>query len=440
MVLRRSLLVLSLSLLPCATAPRLLAAEVVGTSQPAPSLTRERIDRVLPPGKRQPWIDYLERSAKQRAADRAELAAERKGLAQIPPVPQESGSAHSIPLDHEAAWYATPEARHIADVIVSFQTPAGGWSKNMNMAGEPRQRGQAFTPNNISRYLGPNDFDAPADPDWNYVGTLDNDATTTELRFLGKVANALPEKESAPYRRAFVKGIEYLLKAQYPNGGWPQVWPLEGGYHDAITFNDNAVTEAAAVLTQLAGHRYPWACEQDRVLCEHAAESVTRAVHLIVAAQIKVDGKLTAWAQQQDPLTLEPVSGRNFEPAALSTGESADLLLYLMSLPDPSPGVRRAVDAGVAWLESTAIYGYTWSGGRSTPGGRALRASAGAGPIWPRYISLTTGKPIFGDRDKTIHDNVAELSLERRNGYAWYSGGPQAAIDAHSTWAARYAR
>ena len=133
------------------------------------------------------------------------------------------------------------------------------------------------------------------------------------------------------------------------------------------------------------------------------------------------------------------MSGRNFEPAALSTGESADLLVYLMSLPNPTPEVRSAVAAGVAWLKSTAIYGYEWSGGRGTPGGRALRASAGAGPIWPRYISLTTGKPIFGDRDKTIHDNVAELTLERRNGYAWYSGGAKAAIDAYAAWSSQNA-
>jgi hypothetical protein len=46
----------------------------------------------------------------------------------------------------------------------------------------------------------------------------------------------------------------------------------------------------------------------------------------------------------------------------------------------------------------------------------------------------TTNQPIFGDRDKTIHDNVSELSLERRNGYAWYSAGPQQALDAYATW------
>ena len=81
-----------------------------------------------------------------------------------------------------------------------------------------------------------------------------------------------------------------------------------------------------------------------------------------------------------------------------------------------------------------AITGQEWVGGRDTPGGRHLEAKEGAGPIWARYYSISTGLPIFGDRDKTIHDDVSELSPERRNGYAWYSAGPQRALDAYGVW------
>ena len=90
------------------------------------------------------------------------------------------------------------------------------------------------------------------DPHWNYVGTLDNDATNTELHFLVLVSGATPGAAGGAYRASFLRGIRYLLAAQFPNGGWPQVWPLEGGYHDAITFNDNAVTESAETLTAVA--------------------------------------------------------------------------------------------------------------------------------------------------------------------------------------------
>jgi PelA/Pel-15E family pectate lyase len=413
-------------------APTLHAA-VIGTSQPAQSITPARI-AALPFAQRQPWLDYLDRSERQMLADRAALAAERKSLATIPPLPKESGNAHTIPLNHDPAWYATPEARRIGDIVLSFQTPAGGWSKNLDMAAAPRLPGQSYTTDNLSKHLGPGDFDTPRDPNWNYVGTLDNDATTTQLRFLALLSKANPGPAGNPYRASFLRGIDYLLAAQFPNGGWPQVWPLEGGYHDAITFNDDAVSKAAAILSDIAAAK-PGYTFVPATLRARANAAFARALDCILATQIKIDGHPTVWAQQHDALTLAPVAGRNFEPAALSSGESASLLIFLMSLPHPSPAVLASIQSGIAWLKSAAVYDDEWSSSKAVEGGRHLSAKSGAGPIWARYYSLATGKPIFGDRDKTIHDDVNELSLERRNGYAWYSPTPQQAIDAYVAWA-----
>jgi PelA/Pel-15E family pectate lyase len=61
----------------------------------------------------------------------------------------------------------------------------------------------------------------------------------------------------------------------------------------------------------------------------------------------------------------------------------------------------------------------------------------GAGPIWARFYDLTEMKPIFGDRDKTIHDDVNDLSAERRNGYSWFGPQPQKAVDAYQAWQGR---
>jgi PelA/Pel-15E family pectate lyase len=265
------------------------------------------------------------------------------------------------------------------------------------------------------------------------VGTLDNDATNTEMHFLVLVSAATPGATGEPYRASILRGIRYLLAAQFPNGGWPQVWPLEGGYHDEITFNDNAMTESAETLTAVAegGGNYSFV---PTVLRLNAKMAANHALHCILATQVTVKGERTVWAQQHDALTLAPVAGRNYEPAALSSGESSDVLVYLMRLPHPSPAVIAAINAGVAWLKAAAIRGQEWVGGRDTPGGRHLEAKADAGPIWARYYSIRTGRPVFGDRDKTIHDDVSELSLERRNGYAWYSGGPQQALDAYAAW------
>jgi PelA/Pel-15E family pectate lyase len=409
-----------------------LSSAVIGTSKPAESITAARI-ATLPAKNRDAWTAYLERSQKQMQVDRATFAAERTAGAAEPPLPKEGFSARTMPLNRDPAWYSTPEAHHIADVIVSFQTPAGGWSKNLDMSGSPRVPGQSYTTDNLSKHPGPDDFDTPKDPHWNYVGTLDNDATNTELHFLAFVSGANPGAPGEPYRTSFLRGIRYLLAAQFPNGGWPQVWPLEGNYHDAITYNDNAVTESAAILTAVAegAGNYSFV---PVALRHQAGASAAHALECILATQVIVKGQRTIWAQQHDALTLVPVSGRNYEPAALSSGESADVLLYLMQLPHPSPAVIAAINAGAAWLKGAAITGQEWVGGRGTPGGRHLEAKAGAGPIWARYYNIATGLPVFGDRDKTIHDDVSELSLERRNGYAWYSGGPQQALDAYTTW------
>jgi PelA/Pel-15E family pectate lyase len=270
----------------------------------------------------------------------------------------------------------------------------------------------------------------PHDLKWNYVGTLDNDATNTQILFLSKVAAANPQ-QAAAYRASGVKGIGYLLAAQYPNGGWPQVWPLEGGYHDAITINDGAMTETLETLAQAASGEGDFSFAPPG-LRKRAADAVERGIECLLAAQVKRGGVRTAWAQQHDALTLEPVSARNYEPPALCASESAGVLLFLMGRKDPGAAVEASVRAAAAWLEAKAIEGKTYMRG---PEGARLVDSPGDKPIWARFYSLTTGAPVFGDRDKTIHDNVEEISRERRNGYSWYNSAPQAALDRFAEWA-----
>jgi PelA/Pel-15E family pectate lyase len=156
-------------------------------------------------------------------------------------------------------------------------------------------------------------------------------------------------------------------------------------------------------------------------------------VEIILASQVRIAGHLTIWAQQIDPLTLAPSSARNYEMPSLASSETSDVLVFLMRQPHPSAALKQAVRAGVAWLQAHAIEGQTWT---MTPNGRELQPAAGAGPIWARYYSLTTEQPIFGDRDKSIHDNVAEISLERRNGYSWYNNAAARALRAYEHWRA----
>src|ERR1700744_709719 len=276
-----------------------LHAAVIGTSKPAESLTAARINAMLPAAQRKAWLDYLHRSAEQMATDKAALAKEREGMTDIPPLPKQGFSGRAIPLHRTPEFYKSAEARRIGDVIVSFQIASGGWSKNLAMD-TPRLRGQIYATANLPPTPEQEAHsDKPLDPKWHYEGTLDNDATNTEIHFLAELSAAFPGKDGDAYRASALRGIEYLLRAQYPNGGWPQVWPLEGGYHDAITFNDNAVTESAETLTAVADSvgDYAFVPTELRLSAQMAAD---HALQCILATQVVVKGQRTVWAQQHD--------------------------------------------------------------------------------------------------------------------------------------------
>ena len=208
------------------------------------------------------------------------------------------------------------------------------------MSKTPRQPGQsyAYGPDQTARLMTPGDFGTVSDPDWGYVGTIDNDATTTQVHFLAKVVTALgpSSTKAAPYRTSFLHGLDYLLAAQYPNGGWPQVWPLAGGYHDGITYNDDAMIQVMELLQAAAAGSDEFAFVPAGVR-KRAESSVQRGIECILATQIVVGGKRTAWCQQYDPLTLKPTSARNYEMPSESAAESAIILMFLMDLPHPAP-------------------------------------------------------------------------------------------------------
>ena len=407
--------------------PGSVAAAVIGHMTPAEPISEARIAQ-LPKSEQAAWTAYLAKSRAQMAADKAALVAERGGgpAPDTPPTGPSGGSG--MPLNKDAAWYASPEARAVADNIVSFQTPAGGWGKNVNRAGPVRIKGQHYVP--VEHLPANARSDIPGEEEWSYVGTIDNGATTTEIGFLARVQAQLPGSEGAPYRAALEKGVRYLLAAQFPNGGWPQVYPLQGGYHDAITYNDDAMSDVIGVLSNVAGRQGDYAAIPAPLAAE-AQASVAKAIKLILATQVVIDGKRTVWGQQHDALTTKPAGARNFEPASLSSYESASLLALLMRQPNPSPEMIAAVEDGIAWLRLHGIRDMEWKRGED---GAMLVSKPGAGPIWSRYYDFTTGMPIFGDRDRTIHDDPNELSKERRNGYSWFSASPGKVFDQYAKW------
>ena len=408
-----------------------LRAAIIGTNPPALPVTLERI-ATLPAAQQPAWREYLEHSARQMQADkdflRAEMRAHNLTNSAVPPVAK---SEKGLSLKESAGWYGGAEARRIADIVVSFQTPAGGWGKNLNFTKRPRAPGESFVADNGSMFLAPGDNDTPEDANWSYVGTFDNDATITQLLYLAKVIAAAGTNDVSAWRKSFLHGLDYVFAAQYPNGGWPQVWPLQGGYHDGITYNDDAMLNILKLLNNVVGGKNEFAFMPAAPRAQ-AVASLKLGMDCLFATQIVVDGRRTVWCQQYDALTLQPASARNYEMPALASGESGTIVLFLMELPKPDTNVIAAVRAAVAWFEKTRLDGVAF---KSTGGdGRHLVSAPGTGPIWARYYQIGADRPIFGDRDKTIHDTVDEISKERRKGYSWFKDTPKRVLEHYNRW------
>jgi PelA/Pel-15E family pectate lyase len=90
------------------------------------------------------------------------------------------------------------------------------------------------------------------------------------------------------------------------------------------------------------------------------------------------------------------------------------------------------VRSAAEWFKRTEIRDKAYR--REGSDGFRLVSSPGNGPLWSRYYEFGSHRPIFGDRDKSIHDTVDEISLERRNGYAWYTDAPEAALKQFERW------
>jgi PelA/Pel-15E family pectate lyase len=439
----RSLLFLLLASLVALGLPATSSAKVIGMNVIAKAVSRERI-ATLPKKQQKAWLEYLERSEKQKAIDKQTLADEQKSAGNTSPKHASGGRGmFALRGDHPAEWWTSDEALSDARNIITWQVADGGWSKNIDMVTKPRAPGDLYDANNENRFPDLADFDKPVDPNWHYIATLDNDSTWMQIRFLARVATALlashRDTDAAPICASVTRGVEYLLDSEYPNGGWPQVWPLEGGYHDAITINDDAMTHAVEILHDVA-EGAPDYKFLPAAMVKRAGPAAQRGIDCLLRLQIVENGVKTAWAQQYDALTLEPTSARNYEMPSLTSDESFPVVEFFMSLPNPTPAEVAAVHAACAWFVKVEIFGFRFGSGnfmadRSSQGGRKLVAVEGAGPIWARYYQIGTDKPIFGDRDKTIHDDVNELSLERRNGYSWYNTEGIAVLNQYKTWA-----
>lgn len=329
-------------------------------------------------------------------------------------------------------WYATQEAEMVADSVLAYQFPSGGWAKNQNWHW-PEIGMKAYERASVRQQIQSKS---------GIGSTFDNSATIQELQFLSKMYKATGKKI---YRRAFLKGFEYMLEAQYDNGGWPQYYPLkirEDGSYDYsvhITFNDDVMTNIMRMMRDIAaGNKAPYdALKLRKADLKRAQDAFEKAVDCVLGCQIKRDGKPTVWCQQHHYETLEPVGARIYEfPSFTGCGEIPKVLELLMEIENPSDELKVAIEGAVEWLRNHAIYGYRHETYINEWGmsDRRLVPDKNAKPLWARYYDLETERPYFADRDGKRYDNYEDISHERRNGYSWINNNTQKVLDKYPKW------
>ena len=311
-------------------------------------------------------------------------------------------------LKQKPAWYESEEAMRIADNLLAYQRESGGWPKNIDMATVLTAAERAGI---VKEKLATD-------------STIDNGASYTQLIFLARVYSA---KRLERHRESFVQGVDYLLKAQYDNGGWPQFYPQLTGYYKHITFNDDAMIGVMELLRDIARKKpdYLFVEEKRRARAERAVE---KGIECILRTQVIVHGKRTVWCAQHDEVTLAPAPARTYEHVSLSGQESVGIVRFLMGIEHPDKQVVETIESAVAWFKSAQLNGLRWieKPDATKPNGfdRMVVADRNASPLWARFYEIETKRPIFSGRDGVIKYSVMEIEGERRNGYRWYTDAP----------------
>lgn len=270
-------------------------------------------------------------------------------------------------------------ARAAARALVECQLASGGWDSDFDFAEDEAKR---FW---LHRQVLAGDTVRGKRRN---LSTLDDDKTQSALRFLLELAH-LPETAGDETLQEAVRfGLDSLVAAQFPSGGWPQQydgpadpaapvmtaaypedWPRrwpDADYRGFATLNDGNLDRAVGLM--LRAHELTG---DARYL-----QSAKRAGDFLIRAQLPEPQR--AWAQQYDH-DMRPVWARKFEPPAVTGGESIGAMETLHELYVVT-GDRKylaPLPAALAWYERSAL-----------PDGR-----------YARFYELRTNKPLYVVKD-----------------------------------------
>ncbi len=325
--------------------------------------------------------------------------------------------------DRDDAMYHPAQIVHIAENMLVYQNADGGW------------------PNNV-------DWQADIDIDTvraikgerRMVSTFDNHNTFSQIDYLAKVYVATGLNR---YRTAAERGLNYVFQEQHPTGGW-RGWDV-----DAITYNDGVMIGVMTLLRDVVNNKSQFAWVGDE-LHVNAKAALDRAIAVTLKCQIVVDGKKTGWGQQHDHETLKPVKARTYELPAITAGQTARIVHFLMAIENPTPEIVNAIESAVRWFDEAKSEGIRLKRVEIEPvrfknhtatTDLIVVEDSDAPPLWARFHEIGTNHPFMANRDGKKVYSLSEVALERRTGYAWYGSWPTRILERdYPEWQARLNR
>lgn len=242
--------------------------------------------------------------------------------------------------------YYLHRAEQVAVALAQGQHPSGGWNYfiDFDPGGLP-----AYYENFFSKCWGWQEYLKPRSN-----CTFDDYSTTEATRFFLRLNAVAP---SAQQRAVLDNTLEHILRAQYPDGGWPQRFPDAEADHDYSadrTFNDEVAYDCITVLLEAA----------ERLGDPRYREAALAGMDFFIRAQLPTPQ--AGWAQQYDA-DLKPTWGRPFEIGTVCSSQTVENILHLFEFFTITGDAKylAPVPAALDWLEVSrlpGVTGYTHTG------------------------------------------------------------------------------
>jgi len=326
------------------------------------------------------------------------------------------------------ARYSVDDFEKIADNILAYQRANGGWPSNWDPL----------------RVLSPEEREGEEKKRLNTDTTFDNRTTYTHVEYLAEVFDRTGKDI---YKEAATRGMNFILSAQYANGGFPHSYPDTAGYHPHITFMDDVMIGVLETLGRASKGTAPFGF-LSQSLRDSAGTALQQGLACVLRLQVRVDGRPAGWAGQYDEQSLIPTTGRSYELPSLVSAETVQVTRFLMEIEEPSPAIMEAVEGAVSWLERSKISGirvetfdiepvqYEYYVAKTD---RKVLQDPQAPPIWARFYEIDTNRPFMANRDGVKVYSLAEVSNERRVGYGWYTTAPARLLEReYPSWRQRW--